>query len=99
MNNEEVKQIAIEFLKSRDRFYFEKGQNIYDDLQQIAKRLGFVEEPDSDVALQDDDCLQIIDLIWDFICEGFVAPGSNKFNAWFPHAHITKKGRDLLRAT
>ena len=92
MNSEEIKKVANEFLKTRDVFYFEKGQGVYNDLQQIAKRMNLVEEPESDIALQDDDCLLILDIIWDFICKGYLAPRINKYNSWFTHAHSTKKG-------
>lgn len=45
--------------------------------------------------LSNGDFLEVIDQIWNQFIKGHLAPGKDKNNPWFPHVHLTKKGKEF----
>ena len=75
-----------------------KNSGLYGRIQKIASDLGIIEfksgiEYGTTYILSDRDYLRVMDKIWYFISKGYLAPGINILNPWFPNVHLTEEGK------
>jgi len=81
-----------------------KNSGLYGRIQKIASDLGIIEyksgiEHGTTYILSDRDYLRVMDKVWHFVLKGYLAPGRNILNPWFPNVHLTEEGikfRDKL---
>ena len=89
--------IAKELIKEGISFVG-KDSGLYGRIQKIASDLGIIEyksgiERGTTYILSDRDYLRVMDKIWYFILKGYIAPGRNILNPWFPNVHLTEEGK------
>lgn len=97
MNDEEIENTAIGFLRSGDFFYFERN-TLFNEIQRIARNLEYI-NTEGDSTLANEDFLKILEIIWSYCTNGYIAPGKNSMNDWFPNAHITEKGKNFRQSS
>ena len=76
--------------------------SFYSNIQRAAVNLGIIEDSNSvrsgvALILSNEDYFKVADKIWNFILNGFLAPGYNYNNPWFPQVHLTEKGKEYLK--
>lgn len=102
LTEEQAKNIADYLIKYGIR-NIGKEANLFRKIQQSAAQLRIVDQDPKNVALynlkilSNADCLRVVDKIWDLLIKGYVAPGKNSNNPWFPHIHLTEKGEKYFR--
>lgn len=51
----------------------------------------------SGIDLEEEDYLKVQDKLWELILKGYLAPGKDKMNQWFPNLHFTEKGKKFQK--
>lgn len=98
LTEDQAKRIADFLIKDTIR-YLGKEEALYRKIQWAAARLKIIDEDPTNISqynpkiLSNNDFLRVIDKIWDFLMKGYVAPGKDRNNPWFPHIHLTNKGK------
>ena len=99
-NEEKVEHIVKELIESGVIFTVGIERALYQYIQRVATKLGYMDIKPMDlgriIILKDEDYLRVADKIWEYITSGILAPGSNRNNPWFPHLHLTEKGKEFL---
>lgn len=98
LNEEQTEEIAQVFIKGNIN-WFEYSKEFYRNAQNIAYQLGFFKLSEYERRggydkLSEDSFKLVYDKIWKYIVEGYIAPGKNYLNPWFPHCHLTKEGEE-----
>ncbi len=70
--------------------------NLYEKIQTVATNLGYINAKSREIVLSNKDYLKVSDKIWEWVISGYLAPGLNKDNPWFPKIHLTEKGKKLI---
>ena len=101
-NEEKVENIVKELI--RNEKIFTVGiidQALYRYIQRAANKLGYMNinpmELRTAVVLNNDDYLKIVDKIWEYITSGFLAPGRDRTDTWFPNLHLTEEGKEFFK--
>ena len=99
-DEEKVENIVRELIKSGIIFSVGIERALYQKIQRIATRLGYMDIKPMDlgqiIVLKNEDYLRVVDKIWEYITTGILAPGTNWNNPWFPNLHLTEKGKKSL---
>ena len=99
-NEQKVEIIAKELIRSGILFSVGISSALYQKVQRIATKLGYMDIKPMDlgnaIVLENEDYLKIVDKIWEYITSGILAPGSDWNNSWFPHLHLTEKGKKFI---
>jgi len=99
-NGQKVENIVRELIKSGVIFSIGIERALYQRIQRVATKLGYMDIKLMDlgrvIILKDEDYLRVVDKIWEYITSGILAPGSNRHNPWFPHLHLTEKGKKFM---
>ena len=99
-NEEKVEHIVKELIQSGVIFTVGIERALYQKIQRVATKLGYMDIKPMDlgrvIILKNEDYLRVSDKIWEYITSGILAPGSNRSNPWFPHLHLTEKGKEFL---
>ncbi len=99
-NEEKVENIVKELIKNRVIFTVGLDLALYQKIQRVATKLGYMDIKPMDlgyaILLENDDYLKVVDKIWEYITSGILAPGSDWNNPWFPHLHLTEKGKKYM---
>ncbi len=99
-DDQKVENIVKELIKSRVIFTIGLSRALYQKIQRVATTLGYMDIEPIDLGdtyvLSDDDYLKIADKIWGYITSGILSPGKNRDNPWFPHLHLTEKGKKFM---
>ena len=99
-DDQKVENIVKELIKRGVIFTVGIERALYQRIQRVATRLGYMDIKPMDlgqiIVLKNEDYLKVVDKIWEYITSGILAPGSNWKNPWFPHLHLTKKGKKVL---
>ena len=79
-------------------YNFGVNTDFFGRIQKVAAKLDFIEhvegiETGNTIILSDNDYIKVSDIIWKFILKGYLAPGRNKSNSWFPDVHLTEEGK------
>ncbi len=89
-----------ELIKNRVIFTVGIDLALYQKIQRVSTKLGYMDiEPMNlgyAILLENDDYLKVVDKIWEYITAGILAPGSDWNNPWFPHLHLTEKGKKFM---
>lgn len=98
-DDQKVENIVKELIRTNVIFSVGLSRDLYNKIQIIATRLGYMNMSDSMYmlnlkVLSDEDYLKISDKIWEYIISGILAPGRNYNNPWFPNLHLTEKGKE-----
>ncbi len=102
IGEEEAKKIAFYLLKKGIRVYGD-ANSLYAITQRAAAELGIIEENNGidmglTLILTKDDYLKVSDVIWNYFLKGYLAPGMDHYNGWFPHTHLTEKGKEYIKS-
>ena len=101
LTEEQAEKITY-FLIKNGIDYIDQHSNLYRKIQWIAAKLGIIDEDPMNISiynpkiLSNGDFLKVIDQIWSQFIKGHIAPGKNNSNPWFPHVHLTKKGKEFF---
>lgn len=99
-NGQKVENIVKELIKSGVIFTVGIDRALYQKIQRVATKLGYMDikpmELGYGIVLKNEDYLKVVDKIWEYITSGILVPGSNRNNPWFPHLHLTEKGKKVL---
>ncbi|MFX1531603.1 MAG: hypothetical protein ACFFBC_10865 [Promethearchaeota archaeon] len=99
-DEEKVENIVNELINSGIIFSVGIELALYQKIQRVATKLGYMDIKPMDlgriIALRNEDYLKVSDKIWQYIAVGILAPGSDRNNPWFPHLHLTEKGKKIL---
>ncbi|MFX1502327.1 MAG: hypothetical protein ACFFDH_15310 [Promethearchaeota archaeon] len=100
INDENAQKIANNLLKKGIKV-FGDSRKLYIYIQRAAVDLGIIKNDNTidlglALILSEEDYLKVSDKIWEFLLKGYIAPGINQYNSWFPFTHITEKGKDYL---
>ncbi|MFX1281886.1 MAG: hypothetical protein ACFFA3_21230 [Promethearchaeota archaeon] len=99
-DEEKVENIVNELIKSGIIFSVGIEPALYQKIQRVATKLGYMDIEPMDLGrsyvLRNEDYLKISDKVWQYIVAGILAPGNNRNNPWFPHLHLTEKGKEIL---
>jgi len=99
-DEQKVENIVKELIESGVIFVVGIERALYQKTQTVATKLGYMDIKPMDlgrvIILKDEDYLRVADKIWEYITSGILAPGSNRNNPWFPHLHLTEKGKKFM---
>ena len=99
-DEEKVENIVKELIESGVIFAVGIERALYQRIQRVATKLGYMDIKPMDlgriIILKDEDYLRVADKIWEYITSGILAPGSDRNNPWFPHLHLTEKGKKFM---
>lgn len=101
LNEKQVELIVKELIKAGD-ISIGKYSGLFNNIEQFAIKLGYIQElrsnrMESKIDLEEEDYLKVQDKIWELVLEGFLSPGKNMNNPWFPKLHFTKKGKQYKK--
>ena len=101
LDEKQVDMIIKELIKA-GAISIGKNSNLFYNIKQIAIKLGYIQSLQSDrmesgIDLEEEDFLKIQDKLWELILKGYLAPGKNEMNPWFPKLHFTEKGEKFQK--
>ncbi len=96
-------QIIADYLLKKGLKVFGDSKELYASIQRAAADRGIIENNDTiDLGLalifSKEDYLKVSDKIWEFFLKGYLAPGINQYNSWFPFTHLTEKGKEYIKS-
>ncbi len=100
LNKEKAINLANIFLKRGIKNI--STPSLHKCIQVIAIELGYIEGDPMRTnifnltSISDSDFIFVIEELWNFILKGYLAPGINGDNLWFPNVHLTEKGKEYI---
>lgn len=96
----QVEKIVNNLIKSGKLLKSRFTKQLYSDITEAAAKLGYIKVPQESlknlILLRNKDFLKVVDNIWDKITKGYLAPGRDHDNPFFPWVHLTEKGRQFF---
>lgn len=99
-DEEKSEYIVKELIRNGIIFTVGLGRALYQYIQRVATKLGYMDIEPMDLGrahiLKNDDYLNVVDKIWEYITSGILAPGRDWEYTWFPDLHLTEKGKEFM---